>query len=71
VDDGHMSDERPDDPGQDIDMGDTARQIGLFESANGIPHGIVEIVIAILLALAIFPLRAAWRWLRGTGDRPA
>ena len=56
-----------DDP--DIDLGDTARQVGLFESANGLPHGVPEIVIAIGLALLLLPLRAAWRAMR-RGDDP-
>ena len=55
--------------GQDIDLGETARQVGLFESANGLPHGVLEIVIAIGLALLLLPLRAAWRALR-RGDEP-
>ena len=52
-----------------IDLGDTARQVGLFESANGLPHGVLEIVIAIGLALLLLPLRAVWRAMRH-GDQP-
>ena len=52
----------------DIDLGDTARQVGLFESANGLPHGVLEIVIAIGLALLLVPLRAAWRAIRRSDD---
>jgi hypothetical protein len=55
--------------GQDIDLGGTARQVGLFESANGLPHGVLEILIAIGLALLLLPLRAVWRAIR-RGDRP-
>jgi len=39
-----------------FDAGATARQIGLFESANGVPHGIVAIVAAFLIALVTYPL---------------
>ena len=39
-----------------FDAGASARQIGLFESANGVPHGIVAIVAAFLIALITYPL---------------
>ena len=45
---------KPDDPS--FDAGASARQIGLFESANGVPHGIVAIVAAFLIALITYPL---------------
>ena len=45
---------RTDDPG--FYAGATARQIGLFESANGVPHGIVAIVAAFLIAAITYPL---------------
>jgi len=54
--------------GTDIDLGATARQVGLFESANGLPHGVLEVVIAIGLALLLVPLRAAWRAFRRSDD---
>ena len=39
-----------------FDAGATARQIGLFESANGVPHGIVAIVAAFVIAAITYPL---------------
>jgi hypothetical protein len=39
-----------------FDAGASARQIGLFESANGVPHGIVAIVAAFLIAAITYPL---------------
>ena len=39
-----------------FDAGATVRQIGLFESANGVPHGIVAIVAAFLIAAISYPL---------------
>ncbi len=63
-----FADDEPSD-GTDIDLGETARQVGLFESANGLPHGVLEIVIAIGLALLLLPLRALWRAMR-RGDDP-
>jgi len=52
-----------------VDLGASARQIGLFETANGLPSGIWAIVVAFLAALLMFPIRAFWRRLVG-GDRP-
>jgi hypothetical protein len=39
-----------------FDAGATARQIGLFESANGVPHGIVAMVLAFVLAAIAYPI---------------
>jgi hypothetical protein len=52
-----------------IDLGETARQVGLFESANGVPHGAFAIVLALILALLLLPMRAAWRALTRSTDR--
>jgi len=49
-----------------IDLGDTARQIGLFETGNGWQHGVIEIGIALLAALILVPLRS---FLRSGSDR--
>ena len=38
-------------------------QIGLFESANGLPHGPVAIVLAIAVAIVIVPLTRLARML--------
>ncbi len=56
-----------DSPG--IDLGASARQIGLFESANGVPHGITAIAIAFIAALMLFPVRAIWRALTSRDRR--
>lgn len=50
-----------------IDLGASARQIGLFESANGVPHGIAAIAVAFGAALILLPARAIWRALTGRG----
>lgn len=31
-------------------------QVGLFETANGLPHGPGAIVLAIILAVAVYPI---------------
>ena len=41
-----------------IDMGDTFRQIGLFEVGNGWQHGVIEIGAALLAAFMFVPLRS-------------
>ena len=38
-------------------------QVGLFESANGLPHGPVAIVLAIAVAIVIVPLTRLARML--------
>jgi hypothetical protein len=48
------NDGAPDETG--FDAGATARQIGLFESANGVPHGIVAMVLAFVLAAIAYPI---------------
>lgn len=48
-----------------IDLGASARQVGLFETANGVPHGITAIVVAFGAALLLLPARAIWRALTG------
>jgi len=40
-----------------IDLGASARQIGLFESANGVPHGMAAIVVAFGAAVLLHFLR--------------
>jgi hypothetical protein len=44
-----------------IDLGDTARQIGLFETGNGWQHGIFGILLALIVALLWWPIRAFLR----------
>jgi len=50
-----------------IDLGDTARQIALFETGNGWQHGVISILVALIAALLWLPLRAILR--SGSGDR--
>jgi hypothetical protein len=49
------------------DLGSTARQIGLFETANGWPYGVLSILVALGAALLWLPLRAFLR--SGSRDR--
>jgi hypothetical protein len=37
-------------------------QVGLFESANGLPHGPIAIVLAIGVALIVYPIGRLARW---------
>ena len=39
-------------------------QVGLFETANGFPHGPVEIALAIVAAVLIYPITRLFRLLR-------
>jgi len=47
----------PDDP-TPIDLGATARQIGLVETGNGWQHGVIEILFALGAVLLLLPLGA-------------
>lgn len=40
-----------------------ARQLGLFETANGMPHGPVAILLAVLMAILVLPVARFARWL--------
>ena len=40
-----------------IDLNDTARQLALFETGNGWQHGVIEILVALLAAFMLVPLR--------------
>ena len=44
-----------------IDPADTARHLALFETGNGLQHGVVEIVLAVLAAVLLVPLRSFLR----------
>ena len=48
--------DRPQDDDRPSGTGGFLGQIGLFESANGLPHGPVAIVLAIAVAIVIVPL---------------
>lgn len=37
-------------------------QVGLFETANGLPHGPTAIALAIVAALVIYPVSRLIRW---------
>lgn len=37
-------------------------QLGLFETANGWPHGPFALILAVALALIVLPLRRLARW---------
>ena len=37
-------------------------QVGLFESANGLPHGPIAIVLAVTVALVVYPISRVVRW---------
>ena len=50
-----------------VEMGDTFRQLGLFEAGNGWQHGVIEIVVALLAAFMFVPLRSSLR--SGSRDR--
>ena len=47
----------PDDP-TPIDLGATARQIGLVETGNGWQHGVIDILFALGAVLLVLPLGA-------------
>jgi len=44
-----------------IDLGDTARQIALFETGNGMQNGVIDILIALAAALFFLPMCTALR----------
>jgi hypothetical protein len=50
-----------------IDLGATARQIGLFETSIGWQHGFIDILVALGAALMLLPLGAFLR--RNVRDR--
>lgn len=39
-----------------VGSGGFLRQIGLFETANGLPHGSSAMAVAIVLALVVYPV---------------
>ena len=39
-------------------------QIGLFETGNGLPHGPLEIVLAIVAAIVVYPFTRLFRMAR-------
>ena len=39
-----------------FDTSASVRQIGLFETANGMPHGAIAMVVAFVLAAVTYPL---------------
>jgi len=55
-----------------IDLADTARQIALFESGNGLQQGCGVILVAVVAALLLVPIRSFLRWVVAGNrrDRP-
>jgi hypothetical protein len=45
-----------------IDMGDTSRQIALFEVGNGLQRGVLDIRVALAAALILLPARSLLRF---------
>jgi hypothetical protein len=39
-------------------------QVGLFETANGLPHGPAAIALAIIAAVVVYPITRLVAWLR-------
>jgi hypothetical protein len=50
-----------------FDPADAARQLALFETGNGLQHGVLEIALALLAAAMFVPLRSFLR--SGSRDR--
>ena len=44
-----------------IDLGETARQIALFETGNGLQNGVIDILFALAAALFFLPARSLLR----------
>jgi hypothetical protein len=44
-----------------IDLGDTARQIALFETGNGMQNGLIDILFALAAALFFLPMCSSVR----------
>ena len=57
------SSKRPQDDAEATGSGGFLGQVGLFETANGLPHGPLAIVLAIAAALVIVPLTRLARML--------
>ena len=55
--------ERPKEDDEPTGTGGFLGQVGLFESANGLPHGPVAIVLAVAVAIVIVPLTRLARML--------
>ena len=55
-DGGHGPTERHPPATRGFDAGASVRQIGLFETANGLPHGVIAVVVAFVLAAVTYPL---------------
>ena len=44
------------DEGVGFDAGATARQVALYESANGVPNGLLAVILAFVIAAISYPL---------------
>lgn len=51
---------------QAVDVADLGRQVGVFETNNGLAHGVVGTVVVVLAVLIVRPIARALRaFLRG------
>ena len=50
-----MGEQRPSGD-EGFDAGASGRQIGLFETANGMPHGVLAMIVAFLVAAVTYPI---------------
>ena len=57
------STKRPQHDAEPTGTGGFLGQVGLFETANGLPHGLLAIVLAVAAALVIVPLTRLARML--------
>ena len=56
--------EAPEDHG--VDLGDLGRQVGTFETNNGLAHGIIGTALVVLAVLVLRPVSRAFRaFIRG------
>jgi hypothetical protein len=47
-----------------LELGGVVRQVGLFESANGLPHGVTSVAVGVVIGLVALLVRPVARLLR-------
>ena len=47
-----------------VDLGEVVRQVGVFESANGLPHGVAVGIIGVVIGVVALLVRPVARLLR-------